>query len=831
MSWKFAGKSLLFLGQFEKAQQCLTKAHQLDATDPETTQDIGNTYLNLGSTDNATKWYKKSLEINNSYAPAFNNLANIKRQSGNTQEAIDLFKRAIQIDPQLIQAYVGAAASLLALRDLDQAEALATKAIEINAHAPGINEILGIIFQNKDSHEKAIEHYRKELAINPKANNLLLDLGLLLLQTGQAAEAVEPLVKASANNPSEQSSLLLAQAYQNLGQFKEAILEYKKLDIDQSKNKKLPFNLGLCLLNTGSNIEAIEAFKLAIKIDESYLPAWGNIGNALKNEGRHHEALLATQKVLDLDPDNPTAHMNLGGIYKDLGKLDQALASTLKSLELRPDNPTAHMNLGNIYQDLGNLDQALASTLKSLELNPHNHSAFMNLGCIYKDLGNLDQALASTLKSLKLNPDNPYALMNLGSIYKDLGNLDQALASTLKSLELKPDNPTAHMNLGGIYKDCRNLDQALASTLKSLELKPDNPDSLTNLGSIYHELGEYEHAIASYNSALKLNPRCPNACWNLSLTTLLIGNYKNGWEYYEYRLRSKQFSPHMIPELDKWDKENFDQAKQLLIVCEQGIGDTIQFLRYIKVLQVKGITIRLCVEPKLHSLIKASGIDPSPLNKQEAKQITEGQWMPLLSIPRLLGVCPENPIFTEPYIKTTDEAIKNWARELSDNKRPIIGINWKGNRKDRLKEARDIPIDYFTRLDNKSQSTLLSLQRGSQSSDLNKTWSRSGMLRLQDKINKIADSNDPDDLLEYAAIIANCDLVMTTETTVAHIAGSMGITTWIFLPKTPHWRWGLHGYTSFWYPSVRLFRQKNRGNWDEEMKLVTLELEKYFKKK
>ena len=571
-------------------------------------------------------------------------------------------------------------------------------------------------------------------------------------------------------------------------------------------------------------------YRAAIDSGLLNIASFSNLGIICQTSQRTEEAIALYKKAIQINSNHPDAYTNLGGLYKDLGNIDQALAATLKSLELKPDNPTAHMNLGGIYKDCGNIDQALASTLKSLELKPDNPTAHMNLGGIYQDIGNLDQALTSTLKSLELKPDNPTAHMNLGGIYKDFGNLDHALASTLKSLELKPDNPTAHMNLGGIYKDCGKLDQALASTLKSLDLKPDNPDSLTNLGSIYHELGEFDHAIASYNSALKLNPRCPNACWNLSLTTLLIGNYKNGWEYYEYRLKSKQFSPYMIPELDKWDRENFDQAKQLLIVCEQGIGDTIQFLRYIKILRAKGITIRLCVEPKLHSLIKASGIDPSPLNKREAKQITEGQWMPLLSIPRLLGVCPENPIFTEPYIKTTDEAIKNWARELSDNKRPIIGINWKGNRKDRLKEARDISIDHFTRIDNKSQSTLLSLQRGSQSSDLNKIWSRSGILRPQDRITKIADSNDPDDLLEYAAIIANCDLVMTTETTVAHIAGSMGITTWIFLPKTPHWRWGLHGYTSFWYPSVRLFRQKNRGNWDEEMKLATLELEKYFKK-
>ena len=372
-AYKYAGKSLLALGQFEKAQQCLVKAHQLDGSDPEIVKDIGNIFLNLGNQNTALGWYEKALEINNNYAPAFNNIANLKRQSGNHQEAIDLFKQAIQADPKLIQAYVGAAASFLALGDLDQAESFSAQALEINKHTPGINEILGIIFQNKSKPEQAIEYYQKELEVNPNASNSLLNLGLLLLQKGQTAAAVESLAKASTLAPSEQCSLLLAQAYQSLGQFKEAIIEYKKLDIDQVKNKIIPFNLGLCLLNTGNNIDAIEAFKVAIQLDESFIPAWGNLGNALKGEGRLKEAIQATQKVLALDLDNPTAHMNLGGIYKELGQLDQALAATLKSLELKADNPGALNNLK------GFIDQLTLSTFN-----------FQSLTKAYELLINLD---------------------------------------------------------------------------------------------------------------------------------------------------------------------------------------------------------------------------------------------------------------------------------------------------------------------------------------------------------------------------------------------------------------------------------------------------------
>jgi tetratricopeptide (TPR) repeat protein len=524
IAWKYAGKSLLALGQFEKAQQCLNKAHQIDQTDPETMKDIGNICLNTKDKNAAIQWYKKAMEVDNKYAPAINNLANIKKEEGNHNEAIDLFKKAIQADPKLIQAYAGVAASLLILGKPSQAKSFAIQAIEIDKKAPGINEILGIICQKEENAKEAISHYQRELAINPKSRHSLINTGLLLLQQGKAAEAIEPLSRASDLFPNEECSILLAQAYQSLRQFEEAITEYKKLNINEAENKLIPFNMGLCLLETGNNILAIDIFKIAVKIDNSFVNAWGNIGLALMNEGRLKEALPITHKVIHLEPNNPTAHMNLGRIYKGLGNLDLALASTLKSLELKSNNPDAHMNLGSIYIDLGNLAPALESTLKSLELRPDNSGAHMNLGSIYKDLGQLDQALASTLKSVGLNPANPDAHMNLGSIYKDLGNLDLALASTLKSLELKPDNPNAHMNLGSIYKDLGDLDQALAATLKSLKLKPENPNAHINLGSIYKKLGNLDQALAVTLKSLEVEPDNPIAYLNLGSIYQDLGN-------------------------------------------------------------------------------------------------------------------------------------------------------------------------------------------------------------------------------------------------------------------------------------------------------------------
>ena len=267
------------------------------------------------------------------------------------------------------------------------------------------------------------------------------------------------------------------------------------------------------------------------------------------------------------------------------------------------------------------------------------------------------------------------------------------------------------------------------------------------------------------------------------------------------------------------------QGKKLLLVSEQGLGDTLQFMRYTATLIDQGLSVSLCAPHKLHSLIQASGIDPSPLTPQEANQITEGHWIPLLSVPRHLGVSPDNPIVTEAYIKTKETLITKWANILGAKKGPIIGINWQGNPKPnekRTSAGRSFPLEKFAPIAAKTNSTFLSLQKGFGSEQLDACSFRDRFVRCQDQINETWD------FLETAAIIANCDLIITSDTSVAHLAGGMGKNTWLLLQKLPDWRWGLEGHTTFWYPSMRLFRQKERGNWNDVMERVAEELQKHF---
>ena len=334
--------------------------------------------------------------------------------------------------------------------------------------------------------------------------------------------------------------------------------------------------------------------------------------------------------------------------------------------------------------------------------------------------------------------------------------------------------------------------------------------------------GNLEAAWVSYNNALAAKPEHADANNSISFYLLQTGNYASGWEKHEWRSKTEKPSlPHANPICPRLDSENLADINQILIVSEQGFGDTLQFMRYVLALKQRGISTSLCAQPKLHSLIQASGIEASPLTPDQANQVTDGHWLPLLSLPKHLDVRPDNPIITEPYIKTTNALDTKWRTILSEEQRPIIGINWQGSPSHEIttSKGRSIPLEAFAPIATHSNTKLLSLQKGFGAEQLDTCSFKEHFVSCQDQV------NDTWDFLETAAIISNCDLIITSDTAVAHLAGGMGKTTWLLLKKFPEWRWGLEGDSTFWYPTMRLFRQSEPGNWTEVIQRVKLALQ------
>jgi Tfp pilus assembly protein PilF len=440
--------------------------------------------------------------------------------------------------------------------------------------------------------------------------------------------------------------------------------------------------------------------------------------------------------------------------------------------------------------------------------------------------GRLEEAELVYRRLIDADPSSDVFHGNLGAILKMQGKLEEASRHTNKALELNPGNPDAHNNAGIIHKDLGRIEASISAHERAIELKPGFPEAYLNLGNSLQEAGNLASAIAAFGKAIALKPGYLEASWNLSQAMLLMGNYPNGWELYDCRAikANEPIHPIAIPSCPAWSRDLKSCRYKLLVVSEQGLGDTLQFMRYVIALRKHGFQVSLCAQPKLHSLIQNSEIDPSPLTPDQAREVTDGQWMPLLSVPRCLEVSPENPIITKPYIKTTDELVGKWKGILSAEQRPIIGINWQGNPSHEKRNCigRSLPLETFAAIATKTNATLLSLQKGFGSEQLETCSFRDRFVRSQNQV------NDTWDFLETAAIIANCELVITSDTSVAHLAGGMGKTTWLLLKKVPEWRWGLEGDTTFWYPSMRLFRQRERGNWNEVMERVAEAFQEHF---
>ena len=549
---------------------------------------------------------------------------------------------------------------------------------------------------------------------------------------------------------------------------------------------------------------------------------------ALINRGKLNEAELIYRELIEAGSKSHTAHGNLGVILKMKGDLENAIMYFKKAIQFNPNFPDAHNNLGVSLQEQGDITAASTSYKTAIQLKQDYPEAHYNLGNALQDQGDLSAAIASYNTAIKLKKNYPEAHYNLGNALQKKGDLSAAMTSYQTALELRFSYPDAHNNLGVALKDKDNLTAAITSFNNAIKLKPNFPDAHYNLGNALLEQGDVAAAFDSFNTALKIDPNYPDAHWNASLIMLLAGDYSNGWGQYEWRFNRKKGTSklHALPKYNQWNG-NFARktTSQLLLVAEQGLGDTLQFMRYAIALRDQGVRISLCAQTQLHSLIKTSGIHHSPLTPEQASQVTEGEWIPLLSVPRSLEVSPENPIITEPYIKTTEELVNKWAGILSTQERPIIGINWQGNPKAETTglRGRSLRLETFAPIAEQTSASLLSLQKGFGSEQLETCSFKHRFVSCQDQVDEAWD------FLETAAIIANCDLVITSDTSVAHLAGGMGKTTWLLLKNIPDWRWGLEGDTTFWYPSMRLFRQQQRGNWDEVLERVVEALQQHFK--
>jgi tetratricopeptide (TPR) repeat protein len=667
-----------------------------------------------------------------------------------------------------------------------------------------LSQALAIAIQHHQAGnlQAAEQIYRQILAVEPNHVDAIHLLGVMANQVGRHETAVDYLrraielradVAAFHNN--------LGEAYRASRRTAEAVACYHRA-LDLSPNyAEAHSNLGNALKELGEPDQAIASYRRALELKPDFADAHYNLGIALKDQGALDPAIASYRRALELRPDFAAAHNNLGAAFKEQGKLDEAIACYRRVLELRPDFADAHNNLGAAFKEQARLDEAIACYRRALELRPDFPEAHSNLGIALEDQGKPDEAIACYRRALELRPEFVEVHNHLGMVLRDQGKLDEAIACYRRALELRPGYAEAHNNLGNTLKDQGKLDEAIACYRRALELNPGFVEAHTNLGVAFNDRGKLDEAAACYRRALELKPELAEVHLYRSFLSLLSGDFQRGWAEYQWRWKTKVSPPRDFRQ-PLWDGRPLE-GSTILLHAEQGLGDTIQFVRYAALVQQRGGSVIVECPRPLASLLKScAGIDrlvargdPLPAFDVQA---------PLLSLPGIFQTTLDNLPATIPYLFADADLVQRWRQELACLAGLKIGIAWRGSPAHVNDRARSLPLRCFESLARLPGVHLLSLQKGPGVEELQELPSHFPVVELGGRLNDFADT---------AALLMNLDLLITCDTAVAHLAGALGAPVWVALPLVPDWRWLLDRDDSPWYPTMRLFRQRKLGDW------------------
>lgn len=553
---------------------------------------------------------------------------------------------------------------------------------------------------------------------------------------------------------------------------------------------------------TGAFAQAETLYRELLAADPANADALHLLGVLSSQTGRSQAAVELIRRAIAVDSGIPVFHLNLAIALQELGRIDEAIESCKTALRLDPEMPEAYNNLGVLYLERRDFAQAAQCFQAAIQRRPDHPEACGNLGTALRQLGRTDEAIQAYLRALQLRPGNAAVLNNLGAALKEAGRLEEAEIQLRAALAQKPDYLQALNNLGNVLLAQGRREEAVACYQQALSLDPAYADAYLHLGNALKEAGRLEEAIKSYGTALKQKPGSAEARWNLALANLLAGRLAEGWRDFDLRERFQKIYPHTYHK-PRWDGSAF-HGKTLLVHDEIGYGDVFQFLRYLPLAKARGGRVIFEGKPGLARLLAGfPGIDE--LRERSAVPVPEALfdlYVPMESLPGILGTTLQTIPPQSPPLLPPPAVAEKWRTRLAGVPGIKAGIVWSGNPASRYDIARSCHLADFAPLAAIAGVTWISLQKGPSADEADNP-----------PMPVLVLSGELADFAETAGIIEQLDLVITVETSVAHLAGAMGKNVWVLLPFVPAWRWFMGREDSPWYPGVRLFRQPQPGDW------------------
>jgi tetratricopeptide (TPR) repeat protein len=575
--------------------------------------------------------------------------------------------------------------------------------------------------------------------------------------------------------------------------------------------------LGWLALQTRDPRTAADLIGKAIEIDPHNAIAHFNRGTALHGLKQWEAALHSYDRAIALKSDYAKAHCNRGVVLQQLKRLDEAVCSHDRAIAVRRDFPEAYLNRGNALRELGDLSAALASYDHAVALKPDYAQAHSNRGTVQRELGQWRQALECFAQAIRITPGYVDAHVNRGNVLRDLKESDAALASFERALTLNQACAEAHSGRGNVLKDVRQWDAALASYDRAIAVAPAFAEGHSNRGVLLHQLNRFDAALQSYDRALEIEPNYAEARFNRSVTLLVLGDFSRGWREYEWRWKNKggtvirERRDFVVP---LWLGEAPLAGRTILLHGEQGYGDAIQFCRYARLVAELGASVILEVNRPLAGLLAdIEGVSHVVVRGSELPPVDFH--CPLMSLPLAFNTTLSNIPAAGAYLRANSSDVMRWRTKLGERTGTRVGLAWRGNPNNANDANRNIPLRELTR-HLPSTFEWISLQKDTTATDL-ETLGNNAHIRDF--------SGDLKDFADTAALCACLDVVITVDTSVAHLSAALGKPTWILLPFNADWRWLCNRDDSPWYPSATLYRQRASGDWNDVLERVMADLQ------
>jgi tetratricopeptide (TPR) repeat protein len=640
------------------------------------------------------------------------------------------------------------------------------------------------------------------------------------------------------------------------GRLAEIALCYQRaLERDPQQPEAL-VGMSLVALSSRQTEAAVKMAAAGVAAAPTMGPAWVALGQALKAAERIEEAEQAYAGAIRLDGMDPLARMGLGELKIAAGRPQEAVREFELALELRPRLPEGEFAAGFALARLGRTKEAETRYRRALVMRPDFAAAWINLGSLLRDEGREAEAEAALRTAVELRPDLISGWVNLALLERDRRRPEAAEANLRRAFALNPNQVetlvawcqflAAERDVAGAREWMRwalernpefdeavnmhgivlHLEERFAEAIEVFERAEalGNRAAASNRGNSLLDLGRMEEALKAHESAVERDPASAGAKYNLALTRLRLGDWERGWAGYEARWRFREV--HRRPRSfaqPRWNGEELD-GERVLLHAEQGLGDTIQFCRYAALVAARGGVPILEVQPAAERLMRTIPVVGAVVRAglaetavMDANAVEFDCECPLMSLPAVFGTTVETVPWTEAYLGADEELVRErraqFAAMRADARSGIrVGLAWAGNPKYKADAARSMKLKTLLPLLRAVDANWISLQKGEAAEQL---------ASLPQDVVVVNGSSGERDLAETAALMATLDLVITTDTCIAHLAGAMGKPVWILLPHLADWRWMQETERTPWYPTARLFRQRVAGDWAEVIRQVS----------